>query len=112
MRYLMVTTAYNAKLAIPLADPATSGAVLAALSEARKFSVNGYGSDQTLVPEDGELELTFADGSKVPSADEVSRLKARLEAAEREKEKYSKYWTDERAKTKELTERLAQPAAA
>ena len=107
-RYLLIGVGYN-QLAIPYETSDRLATLVAALADARPVESKGYGDDQRFVPTSIEpLQMQFIDASKVTIGDDIATLKAQLEDVTRQQAQYSKYWTDERAKSSKLEKQLAE----
>lgn len=106
-RYLLIGVGYN-QLAIPYDTSERLATLVAALADARTVESKGYGDEQRFVPISVEpLQMQFIDATKVTIGDDLATLKAQLEDVTRQQSQYSKYWTDERAKSAKLEKELA-----
>lgn len=112
MRYLMITLGYGNIAAVPVTDPAQTGALVAALSQAALVKREGYSSDAKYIEDEGSVQVEFVDASRVVIGDQTAVLRAKLEATEKELSSTRGYWTQEQAKTKQLREQLEGKTAA
>lgn len=107
-RYLLIGVGYQ-QLAIPYETSDRLATLVAALADARTVESKGYGDEQKFVPTSVEpLQMQFIEASKVTIGDDLATLKAQLEDVTRQQAQYSKYWTDERAKTSKLEKELKE----
>ena len=105
-RYLLIGVGYN-QLAIPYETSERLSVLVAALADACTVDSKGYGEEQKYVPVSKEpLQMQFIEGSKVTIGDDLATLKAQLDDVTKQQAQYSKYWTDERAKTAKLEKEL------
>lgn len=112
MKHLMVSFGYGNTAAIPVTDPATTGALIAALSQAVLVTRDGYASDAKYIETDGSVQVEFVDSSRVVAGDESAVLRAKLESTEKELASTRGYWSQEQAKNKALKEQLEGKSAA
>jgi hypothetical protein len=107
-RYLLIGVGYN-QLAIPYDTSERLATLVAALADARTVESKGYGDEQRFIPTTVEpLQMQFIEASKVTIGDDLATLRAQLEDLSKEQAKYSKYWTDERAKSARLEKELKE----
>lgn len=111
-RYLLIGVGYQ-QLAIPYETSDRLATLVAALADARTVESKGYGDQQKFVPTTVEpLQMQFIEASKVTIGDDLATLKAQLEDVQEAQARYSKHWTDERAKTARLEKELKDLRAA
>ena len=106
-RYLLIGVGYQ-QLAIPYSTGEQLASIVSLLADARPVDSKGYGDEQRFVPTSNEpLQMQFIEANKVTIGDDLATLKAQLEDVTKQQAQYSKYWTDERAKTSKLEKELA-----
>lgn len=106
--YILIGVGYQ-QLAIPYETSERLAVLVAALADAKTVESKGYGTDQKFVPTSAEpMQMQFLEASKVTIGDDLATLQAQLEDVTRAQAQYSKYWTDERAKTSKLENELKE----
>lgn len=104
-KYLLVSFGYR-KVAIPVESSAALASLIPAMADAKEVEQKGYGEDLRYIPTSDQVQFEIVNADIVTIGDEVATLKAELAEAKRSSEQYSKYWTSETGKSKELQKQL------